>query len=353
MRLLMSPPVSLGQRRVELGAQLAILAAAVLVLAPFVVPITWAAILAYASWPVFVRLERALGGRTGLAAPLMTLAIVLVVLVPAVLLSIALAAEIQRMVAEGGRGLPLGTLRDTVVEAVRRIPMVGPTLADRLLDLWASPAAIQQWLVGQLGGLAAALGSAAGGLGRGGLDALLTLLTLGFLYREGGQLGPKIRGLAGRLGGAGLQGLLLPMGETVRAVMYGTLLTALAQGVLVGLGVWVAGVRAPVLLGALTALLALTPLGAPLVYVSAAGFLLFQGHILAGLLLLAWGVVVVSSVDNVIRSWFLSGAVRIPFLLGLFGILGGLLAFGAVGAFLGPVVIGLALTLWRQWASEP
>jgi predicted PurR-regulated permease PerM len=349
----MSAPVSLGQRRVELGAQLAILAAAALVLSPFAVPITWAAILAYASWPLFVRLERALGGRTGLAAPLMTLAIVLIVLVPAVLLSVALAAEVHRMVAEGGPGLPLGAMRDAVVEALRRVPVVGPTLADRLLGLWASPAAIQQWVVGQLGGLAAALGSAAGGLGRGGLDTLLTLLTLGFFYREGGHLGPKIRGLVGRLGGPGLQALLQPMGETVRAVMYGTLLTALAQGLLVGLGLWVAGVRAPVLLGALAALLGLTPVGAPLVYVSAAGALLLQGRILAGLLLLAWGVVVVSSVDNVIRSWFLSGAVRIPFLLGLFGILGGLLAFGTVGAFLGPAVIGLALTLWRQWAPEP
>src|SRR5438132_1306788 len=109
--------------------------------------------------------------------------------------------------------------------------------------------------------------------------------------------------------------------------------------------------RAPVLLGALTALLALTPAGAALVYVSASVWLLLDGRLTAGGLLLAWGVVAVSMVDNIIRSWFLRGAVRVPFLLGFFGVLGGITAFGAVGIFLGPIAIALLLALWREWAA--
>jgi predicted PurR-regulated permease PerM len=143
--------------------------------------------------------------------------------------------------------------------------------------------------------------------------------------------------------------VLSTLGETVRAVMYGTLATALAQALLVTLGTWVAGLGSPVLLGALTALLALTPVGTPLVYVPASAWLMLQGRVVAGLLLLGWGVLVVSMVDNVIRSWFLHGAARVPFLLGFFGVLGGLLAFGPIGLFLGPITMALLLTLWRDW----
>ena len=142
-----------------------------------------------------------------------------------------------------------------------------------------------------------------------------------------------------------------PLGETIRAVMYGTLFAALSQGLLAMLGYWAAGLRAPVLLGALTALLALTPVGAALVYISASVWLLIDGRLAAGGLLLAWGVLVISLVDNVIRSWFLRGAVRVPFLLGFFGVLGGIAAFGAVGIFLGPIAIALLLALWREWAA--
>jgi predicted PurR-regulated permease PerM len=119
------------------------------------------------------------------------------------------------------------------------------------------------------------------------------------------------------------------------------------------LGCWVAGLRAPVLLGAVTVILALTPLGAPLVYVSASAWLaLGAGRVLAGVLFLLWGLLIVSMADNVIRTWFLAGAVRVPFLLGLFGVLGGILAFGSIGLFIGPVAIALLLTLWRQWTAE-
>jgi predicted PurR-regulated permease PerM len=141
------------------------------------------------------------------------------------------------------------------------------------------------------------------------------------------------------------------LGETVRAVMYGTLSTALTQALLLTLGAWTVGLGSPALFGAVTGLLALTPIGPPLVYVPAAAWLLLQGRVLSGLLLLGWGIFVVSMVDNVIKSWFLRGAARIPFLLGFFGVLGGLVAFGPIGLFVGPVAIALLLTLWRDWTA--
>jgi predicted PurR-regulated permease PerM len=132
-------------------------------------------------------------------------------------------------------------------------------------------------------------------------------------------------------------------------VMYGTLSTALTQALLLTLGVWIVGLGSPVLLGAMTGLLALTPIGPPLIYIPAVAWLLLQGRIVAALVLLGWGIFVVSMADNIIKSWFLSGAARIPFLLGFVGVLGGLLAFGPIGLFVGPVAIALLLTLWREW----
>src|SRR5207245_1554072 len=103
----------------------------------------------------------------------------------------------------------------------------------------------------------------------------------------------------------------------------------------------------------LDAVLALTPVGAALVYVSASTWLLVEGRVLAGVLLLAWGVLVVSLADNLIRSWFLRGVTRVPFLLGFFGVIGGVATFGAVGLFMGPIAIALLLALWREWVAAP
>jgi predicted PurR-regulated permease PerM len=339
-----------AQQRVRLLAHAVIVFTAFLVLQPFLVSAAWATILAYATWPLFVRLDRALGNRTSLAALIMTVAVVLGVLIPAVLISLALVAEVQRFLAEGG--LPVGGLLDRGAALIERAPLLGPPAAQRLRGLWADPTEAQQWVLARLGALFATLGSAAGDAGRLAGQALLTLLTLVFVFREGRGLGEQVNRVLERFGGAPLRGMLKPLGETVRAVTYGTLLTALVQGVLVGLASWAVGLRAPVLLGALTGLLALTPIGAPIVYAPSGLSLLFQGRYVAGILFLAWGILVVSTVDNLIRSWFISGATRMPFLLGLFGILGGVLAFGTIGLFVGPVTVGLILTLWREWAAE-
>src|SRR5207247_387142 len=149
----------------------------------------------------------------------------------------------------------------------------------------ADSAALERLILAHAGGWAAAVATAAGNVGRNVLDAVLALLTLFFLYRDGHLLAPQIQAGLRRVGGARFAAMFDPLGRTVRAVMYGTLFTALSQGVLAMVGYWIAGLRTPVLLGALTVLLALTPVGAALVYVSASAWLLVQGRVLAGVLL--------------------------------------------------------------------
>lgn len=342
---------SRSQRWVQRAGHALIIGAALLVVNPFLVAVGWAAILAFATWPVFLRVQRRLGGRTRLAALAMILLVVLVILIPATLLSLALAAEIRHTFAALKVSAP--ALPSGVVAFVREIPWVGPRLADRVAGTFANPAAIERWILDNAGGWPSAIASAAGNVGRNALEGVLALVTLFFLYLHGEALARQIERALARAGGERMAATYRPLAETVRAVMYGTLLTALAQGILAMTGYWVAGLRAPVLLGALSALLALTPVGTALVYVPAGAWLLLEGKLAAGLFLLGWGMFVVSLADNLIRSWFLAGALQLPFLLGFFGVLGGVLAFGPIGLFVGPIVVAMLLALWREWTAEP
>lgn len=345
-------PARGGQRWLELAALALLLATAVAIFRLFLVPLAWAAILAYATWPLFRRVEAALRGRTAWAAGAMTALTVLVVVGPAVLVSLALAAEAQQVYLD----LKAWTARQPLVLPawLGEIPWIGPQVRSWLAGLAADPAGARQWLVAQAGPWSRTIVTAAGDLGRNLAGAGLALFALFFLYRHGSALLSQVERATHRLAGERVHAMLLPLGQTVRAVTYGILLTALAQGGLATLGYWVAGLGAPVLLGAATTLLALLPFGAPIVYTPVSAWLLVQGRPLAGLLLLAWGVLVVSTVDNLIRSWFISGTTRVPFLLVFLGVVGGLATFGAIGLFLGPVTITLLLVLWREWTeAEP
>jgi predicted PurR-regulated permease PerM len=142
------------------------------------------------------------------------------------------------------------------------------------------------------------------------------------------------------------------VGTTTQAVVYALILGAIAQGVVAGIGYWIFGVDAPVLLGAVTALIALVPFGAPIVWGGLALWLLLTGNIWPGVGLLLWGILLVSWMDNIVRPLVISNATRMPFLLVVFGVLGGVLAFGLVGLFIGPVLLAVSIALWREWLEE-
>jgi predicted PurR-regulated permease PerM len=137
----------------------------------------------------------------------------------------------------------------------------------------------------------------------------------------------------------------------VRGVVYGILLTAIVQGILTAFGLWLAGVPRPVLLGAVAGFLSVLPIGAPLVWIPAALWLMGIGHLGWGIFLAIYGVVAVSGADSVIRPWFIARGAQLPFLLTVLGVLGGALAFGLLGIFLGPVLLGIGYTLLNEWTE--
>jgi predicted PurR-regulated permease PerM len=145
---------------------------------------------------------------------------------------------------------------------------------------------------------------------------------------------------------------LLAIGQTVKAVVYGLVLAAALQGLLVGLGYWAAGVGAPVFLAALTTVCGLIPFAAPLLWGGVVVWLVLTGHTVAGAGLLAWGALVMGWVDHIVRPFLISREAHIPFLVVLFGVLGGLAAFGLVGLFVGPVILAVLLAIWREWLLE-
>ncbi len=332
------------------GAAGLLVAGAYVVLAPFFVPIAWAAILAYATWPVYRRLRAAFGGRDLWAALAMMLLVLLAVAVPLTLLSVVLADEVASVYR---------TIRTWAVEPpalptwVTDLPVIGPTAVGWRAAIRANPDTIQRLLVERAAWWSQVALAAAGDVGRNLARLGLTLLTLFFLYRRGEVVLAETHRVLERLVGDEVRRRLAIVGATVRAVCYGVLLTAVAQGLLAGLGFWALGIRASVLLGALTALVALVPFGPPLVWLPAGLWLLATESIWRGFALLLWGAVAVSGVDNLLRPYFIGGAAQIPFLLVLLGVLGGVGAFGLLGLFAGPAILAVLLALWREWAAPP
>jgi len=338
-------------RRVMLGAFfVGLLILAWMVLGPFLVPAAWAGILAYVSWPGYRWLLARLPGRPNITATLMTLLMTAILVLPMLWLLIVLEGELVGAYHAVTAHLAKGPVR--IPEAVREIPGIGDWLQTYLQAQLADPTQIEEKFGAWLGEGREALFKVVGGVGRNALKFGLAILTLYFFYRDGVAVIGQARQVMYNFIGDRVHGYLDAIGATTKAVVYGIVLTALAQGTLAGLGYWGAGVDAPVVLGAVTALIAFIPFGAPLVWVTLSLWLVFTGHAWEGIGLFAWGALVVSWVDNLIRPLVISGVTRIPFLLVMFGVLGGLAAFGLIGLFVGPVILAVLMAVWREWLEE-
>jgi predicted PurR-regulated permease PerM len=170
-----------------------------------------------------------------------------------------------------------------------------------------------------------------------------------YFYRYGVESMRFLDGVMARVIGPQAQDITLIIVKTVRSVMYGLLGTSLAQGVLATVGFAIAGVPAALLLGFATAVLALLPIGPPLLWAGAAIWLVFQGDIGWAFFMLAWGAILISGVDNILLPLLMSRGSNLPFALLLLGVIGGVLAFGFVGVFIGPTLLAVGLNLMEQW----
>jgi predicted PurR-regulated permease PerM len=190
-------------------------------------------------------------------------------------------------------------------------------------------------------------------VGQGVTQVLLSAFLAFFLLRDAAVLSDRLSIVVDRLAGGRGKHLLKVAGDTVRGVIYGILGTAIAQALVAGLGFWIAGVPGAVLLSVVTFFFAVIPFGPPMVWLPAALWLFAQGRPGMGVFMLIYGTLCISSVDNFLRPYLISQGSKMPFILIFCGVIGGALAFGLVGVFLGPTLLAVGFRLIEEWSSEP
>jgi Ca2+-transporting ATPase len=321
-----------------------------MVLREFLLTLAWAFIISYVMWPPYQWLRKRLKDKATLSAALMTFIIAVTISLAVYWLAAMLQEETKLAYKPLAGNLGQGPFR--LPEFIQRIPWLGnyaQEWVDKLTnDRAGVTAQFADWAKQWLGEFAKFIG----GIGGYFMKLGIILVTVFFCFRDGKEIIRQLRqGLIHFLGK--YQNIYFQaIGDTTRAVVYGLVLAALGQGALAGLGYAVAGVQAPVLFGVITALFALVPVGAMLVWLPIGILLIFMDKFWPGVGLLLWGFLVVSTVDNVIRPLVISGASQVPFLVVMFGVIGGLTAFGAVGLFLGPVILSVLLSVWQAWLKQ-
>lgn len=342
------------EKRFEYFAQLAVMSILVvgcfLVLRPFLAAMLLAAVVCVSTWPLYVWLLRRMKGRQNIAAFTMTLSLALVVILPLALVAYNLADNITAFYEGVKQAVEAGPLEPPAW--VKGIPIVGGSVN----EYWHLLATSQEEMLALVKRF---LESAkdfllAGGilLGQGVVEMSLAAFVSFFFYRNGEALLRFLNVAMDRVVGTHAVNVLGIINNTVQGVMYGLLGTALAQGLMATIGFAIAGVPAALLLGVVTCLLSVIPVGPPLIWGSAAIWLFYQGAVGWGIFMLLWGFFLISSVDNVVKPLLISRSSNLPFILVLFGVMGGVLAFGFVGVFIGPTLLAVGFSLLQEWTAR-
>jgi len=329
---------------------LALLGAGLWVMAPFISALLWGAILAFASWPLMRLLTRLLGRRETLAASLLTMAWILIVALPLVWLGFNLADHIRDATA---------FVRDVQVDGLPEAPAwLGsiPFVGERLVNWWqsldqqgAALLASAKPYFGQVGNWLLARCAQIGSVV---LELTLSLVFVFFFYRDGPRLAAFVLRLLHRLMGERAEYYLQLVAGTVQRVVNGVIGTAAAQGLLALIGFLIAGVPGAIVLGLVTFMLSLIPMGPPLAWIPATGWLVWKGEYGMAVFLGIWGTFVISGVDNVLKPYLISRGGNLPLVIVLLGVFGGLLAFGFIGLFIGPTLLAVGYSLLLDWSRN-
>lgn len=316
----------------------------------FISPALWGAILAYVTFPLYRFFHQKVKFSSNFSALIMTASISLIIGIPLVVGVFFLQQEVINFYGMLIRRIQAGYV--DLPENIKNLPVIGQQIKDILWEMNKDPhatmEAFRSWVQSHLYYGKMAFDAVLKGLAKLGM----ALMTLFFFYRDGLSLIRQIRQALRNIIGNRIDGYIDSVGATTQAVVYGIGLTALVQAILAGIGYAFAGAPNPILLTIITFIVALIPFGTPFAWGGVALWLLSQGQVTEGIGLALWGTLVISWVDNLIRPIVISGATQIPFIIIFIGVLGGLTAFGFIGLFIGPIILAIALAVWREWISQ-
>jgi predicted PurR-regulated permease PerM len=318
-----------------------------LVIRPFAAPTLWAATLVLATWPLMLKLEAVFGGRRAPAAAVMTLALLLLVVVPIAMAIVSLAGYAQSLLSSHGAELhfalppPPAWLSD--------IPLVGKPVSDKWQEFTTiGTDEIATTLRPHAGTIAAWILAAIGGFGSGLLHSLLTIAIVALLYAKGEAAADWCRSFGRRLADERGDKAVVLAGQAIRGVALGVVVTALAQTFCTAVALAVVGIPNAGVLAGVALFLCIAQLGPGLVILPAVIWLFATGQTVSGIVLTAIGIPILL-MDNVLRPILIRRGADLPFLLILAGVIGGLLAFGMLGLFVGPVILAVTFTLLQNW----
>jgi predicted PurR-regulated permease PerM len=345
-------PQSTSQLRVRMVLAAGFVLAGLWILHDFLPALAWAVVLSIALWPLYCRAQRLFPGRAGrIVVPLLVTFVVAVVFAaPLILLGVAIAHEMRlifpMIVAARHHGVE-------VPSVISELPIVGSSIAEWWNTNLTDPAMAQE-LFGRVNRFAAeSAREHSGEVIHRFVTFLFTLLALFFLFRDGSTLAKQLRDLSDRVIGERGEQIGAHMIAAVHGTVVGLVLVGLAEGVVLGIVYLAIGLPYPASVGAVTGVLAVIPFGAPIVYMTAALYMLSVGKTLAAIVIFAAGSIVVFIADHFIRPVLIGGSARLPFLWVLLGLLGGLETLGFIGLFLGPATMAALIALWREWTEAP
>lgn len=329
---------------------LLVLAAAVYFFSGFLVPVLAALIIGFASWPLYARLTKAMGGSTMWAATVALLIILLVLVVP---LSFALYYAVTEATAFVRWLIEANVQGMQAPDWVMALPVAGESLAKTWNTYLGKPGAFGDWVqafsgqhIGDIYRIVIATTTDVVSIM---LTVLFMLIALFFIYKDGETLAGQLDLAGERLLPNRWQHFSRVVPATISSTVTGMGLIAIGEGVILGIAYWVVGFPSPVLMGVITGVMAMVPGGAPLCYTLVSVYLIGSGDVVQGVGLYLWGSIELFIVDKTLRPRLVGGPVKLPFLPTFFGLIGGVQTMGVVGLFVGPVLMALLVAIWREW----
>jgi predicted PurR-regulated permease PerM len=320
------------------------------ILRPFLGATVWATMIVVATWPLMLAAQARLWGKRALAVTVMTLALLLVLVVP---LSLAIGTIVSNADTIAGWAKSLATFKvPPPPEWLGKLPVLGgkavlaweQVAAVGIEELAAKAApyagSVTRWFVAEVGNFGMVF-----------VQFLLTIVIAAIMYANGERAAAGVRRFGRRLAGPRGEDSIRLAGQAIRGVALGVVVTALAQSVAGGIGLAVAGVSFAAILTAVMFMLAIAQLGPLLVLAPAVIWVYWSGSTGWGTFLLIW-TVAVGTMDNFLRPILIKKGADLPLILILTGVIGGLMAFGLIGIFVGPVVLAVGYTLLAAWVGE-